>query len=204
MHPGAKGADNVGLPQARVFVQNGQQEVLEEPMNATKFSRSLCAGVILVLALPMPLLAAAEGCEPLILSKGFEECGKLALDADRQCRAKLGLPQLPVPKSYAERISPEAYIKLAECDEAAAAKTKHKAAAEELMIFGRVNRRRAKPGVSIGMTAQQVIEDTSWGAPRDVNRTTNTAGTHEQWVYGGGRYLYFDNGTLVSIQTSSQ
>lgn len=59
---------------------------------------------------------------------------------------------------------------------------------------------KKKPGVKIGMTAKQVIENTSWGKPNKVNRTTNRYGTREQWVYGDGNYLYFENGILTSIQ----
>lgn len=52
--------------------------------------------------------------------------------------------------------------------------------------------------VQIGFTKQMCIE--SWGEPEDINRTTGSYGVHEQWVYGNGRYLYFDNGKLTSIQ----
>ncbi len=52
--------------------------------------------------------------------------------------------------------------------------------------------------VRIGMT-KEMCED-SWGKPESINRTTNTYGTSEQWVYDGGNYLYFDNGKLSSIQ----
>lgn len=59
---------------------------------------------------------------------------------------------------------------------------------------------RAKlPGIRIGMTKQQVLAS-SWGPPDDVNTTITAAGTHEQWVYGVGRYLYFDHGVLTVIQ----
>lgn len=42
----------------------------------------------------------------------------------------------------------------------------------------------------------------SWGEPDDINRTTGSWGTHEQWVYGeyDCDYLYFENGVLTSIQ----
>jgi len=40
----------------------------------------------------------------------------------------------------------------------------------------------------------------SWGEPESVNRTSGSYGTHEQWVYGGNNYLYFENGVLTSIQ----
>lgn len=59
---------------------------------------------------------------------------------------------------------------------------------------------RAKPGVEIGMTAKQVKEDTSWGAPEHINRTTTGGSVEEQWVYGGGNYLYFTNGRLTAVQ----
>ena len=56
--------------------------------------------------------------------------------------------------------------------------------------------------VSVGMTKEQVL--LSWGKPKEVNSDSNKYGTSEQWVYSvwGGNYLYFDNGTLSSIQTS--
>lgn len=49
------------------------------------------------------------------------------------------------------------------------------------------------------MTKQDVL-DSSWGAPKKINTTTTQYGVHEQWVYGGGNYLYFDDGILTSIQ----
>lgn len=60
--------------------------------------------------------------------------------------------------------------------------------------------RARRPGVKIGMTEKQVIEKTSWGAPEKVNRTTSASGVREQWVFGGGNYLYFTNGRLTAIQ----
>lgn len=58
----------------------------------------------------------------------------------------------------------------------------------------------SKPGVRIGMTKKQVLTKTSWGKPDEVNKSTDRTGTFEQWIYGGGNYLYFKNGILVSIQ----
>jgi seryl-tRNA synthetase len=57
-----------------------------------------------------------------------------------------------------------------------------------------------RPGVSLGMSQDEVIKLTQWGKPDRVNRTTNARGVSEQWVYNGGGYLYFDNGVLRSIQ----
>lgn len=49
-----------------------------------------------------------------------------------------------------------------------------------------------------GMTAEQCRA--SWGRPRDINRTTGSYGVHEQWVYDGYNYLYFEDGILTTIQ----
>lgn len=51
--------------------------------------------------------------------------------------------------------------------------------------------------VVIGMTKDQCIE--SWGHPTRINRTTTASRVSEQWVYSR-RYLYFENGVLVTIQ----
>jgi hypothetical protein len=45
-----------------------------------------------------------------------------------------------------------------------------------------------------GMTMEQVR--LSLGEPLEVSRTTVGGRTHEQWVYGAGNYLYFDDGLL--------
>lgn len=60
--------------------------------------------------------------------------------------------------------------------------------------------REKKPGVIIGMTTNQVINETSWGTPHEVNRTTTSTHVFEQWVYSPGGYLYFTNGILTTIQ----
>lgn len=54
-------------------------------------------------------------------------------------------------------------------------------------------------GVHIGMTKGEVLTN-GWGQPSDINKTTTAYGTREQWVYGGGNYLYFEDGILTSIQ----
>lgn len=60
--------------------------------------------------------------------------------------------------------------------------------------------RRRSQGVSVGMTKEEVLMS-SWGRPQHVNSTTTSRGTREQWVYGGGNYLYFDeSGRLTTIQ----
>jgi len=50
----------------------------------------------------------------------------------------------------------------------------------------------------IGMTTDMAIE--SWGKPSETNRDVGSWGVHEQWVYGDGVYLYFENGKLTSWQ----
>ena len=59
--------------------------------------------------------------------------------------------------------------------------------------------KRKKQGVNLGMTKQQVL-DSCWGEPQKINTSIGSWGTHEQWVYGNGNYLYFENGKLTSIQ----
>lgn len=51
--------------------------------------------------------------------------------------------------------------------------------------------------VSIGMTKEEC--KLSIGRPRDVNTTTLSSGTKEQWVYDY-RYVYFRNGVVTAIQ----
>ncbi len=55
------------------------------------------------------------------------------------------------------------------------------------------------PTPEIGMTAEEVRNST-WGSPRDTNKTTYEWGTKEQWVYSGYRYIYFENGIVTAIQ----
>lgn len=52
---------------------------------------------------------------------------------------------------------------------------------------------------AIGMTAEEV-EATAWGKPDRKNITEAYYGTHEQWVYEGKGYVYFDDGIVTSIQ----
>ncbi|MFB5088623.1 hypothetical protein PGC35_15685 [Psychrobacillus sp. PGGUH221] len=54
---------------------------------------------------------------------------------------------------------------------------------------------------SISMTDYEVIEDSTWGKPKSINRTETAYGVREQWVYDRG-YLYFEDGYLTSIQSS--
>jgi hypothetical protein len=54
--------------------------------------------------------------------------------------------------------------------------------------------------VRIGMTGEQVIR--LCGKPSKINESVHARGKNEQWVYGSGIYLYFDNGTLTSYSLS--
>lgn len=53
----------------------------------------------------------------------------------------------------------------------------------------------------IGMNVEQALA--SRGKPETINRTVFARGAYEQWVYGGGLYLYFRNDVLASWQQSS-
>jgi hypothetical protein len=65
--------------------------------------------------------------------------------------------------------------------------------------FGETTARRIiKKEIWIGMTDKMARE--SIGRPNDINRTTSVYGVSEQWVYPNGRYLYFEDGILTTIQ----
>lgn len=65
--------------------------------------------------------------------------------------------------------------------------------------FGNINAQRIlERKVWIGMTKEMASE--SWGEPEHINRTITASGSHEQWVYSSGQYLYFDDGILTTIQ----
>lgn len=51
-----------------------------------------------------------------------------------------------------------------------------------------------------GMIPEQA--QLAWGKPQQINRSAYSFGVHEQWVYGGGSYLYFENDELTSFQDS--
>ncbi|MCM3172714.1 hypothetical protein [Paenibacillus sp. MER 99-2] len=52
---------------------------------------------------------------------------------------------------------------------------------------------------AIGMTASEVRES-SWGGPDKINKTTYEFGVHEQWVYSNYRYVYLEEGIVITIQ----
>ena len=57
-----------------------------------------------------------------------------------------------------------------------------------------------KHQIILGMTPRQVV--LSWGSPENKNITFNKFGKSEQWVYGLGEYVYFENGKVTSLQVS--
>lgn len=52
----------------------------------------------------------------------------------------------------------------------------------------------------LGMTVAEA-EQTCWAKPIAINRVTVASHIREQYVYGRGRYLYFENDVLVAIET---
>lgn len=111
--------------------------------------------------------------------------------AERELKTCEGHLSASVTDALQKRID-QAVAKREAAEQEAAARAERLAAAQE-----KAQKKRA--GVRIGMSKQDVI-DSSWGRPTSVNRTTTAYGTHEQWVYGGGNYLYFEDGKLTSIQ----
>ena len=80
-------------------------------------------------------------------------------------------------------------------------------AKEELIERKRENAKKIqqlKPDAKLGDSGDFVIEKTRWGRPYKVNTTITKSGTREQFVYGSGSYLYFENDVLVSIQKSTK
>lgn len=55
-----------------------------------------------------------------------------------------------------------------------------------------------KRQIRIGMNREQVV--LAWGRPSDINTTTFSRGTHEQWVYSMKSYVYFEDGVVTTIQ----
>lgn len=56
-----------------------------------------------------------------------------------------------------------------------------------------------KPGVRVGMSADDVLNRSSWGKPASRRRVTTAEGVTEHWHYSGGNYLRFHDGVLVMI-----
>ena len=58
--------------------------------------------------------------------------------------------------------------------------------------------------ILIGMDANEVVR--AWGPPSTINRTVNSGGKSEQWVYRSNnfksKYVYLDNDVVRSFQDS--
>ena len=52
--------------------------------------------------------------------------------------------------------------------------------------------------ICLKMTKEMCLE--AWGEPYSINTTIVEGLTMEQWVYGLGTYVYFDNGIITGIQ----
>ena len=50
------------------------------------------------------------------------------------------------------------------------------------------------------MSEQEALK-TCWGRPKFRRRVGVEGLMRDEWVYGEGRYLYFDNGKILAIQT---
>jgi hypothetical protein len=74
----------------------------------------------------------------------------------------------------------------------------HRQRVEQDAAARRIAAEKRRQGVSVGMS-QDDVAASSWGRPKQINRTTTARGTEEQWVYDGG-YLYFENGRLTAVQ----
>lgn len=97
------------------------------------------------------------------------------------------------------------------------ARAQEKSRRESAELQARVEREReaclAKESIRIGMRPGEVIAS-RWGRPSKVNETETASRISQQWVYEGrwdearcsyvdltgARYLYFENGVLVTIQ----
>lgn len=124
----------------------------------------------------------------------------VALDKTNSSMARLeSLSKLELidPEEYERQAALVAALrKAADAERAKSAQAQAVADAKAALALAAAKR---KEGVSIGMSKQDVLAS-SWGKPQKVNTTTTAYGTHEQWVYGGGNYLYFKDGVLASIQ----
>jgi hypothetical protein len=49
------------------------------------------------------------------------------------------------------------------------------------------------------MSEEQVLAS-CWGKPKSRRRVGVEGLMRDQWIYGEGRYLYFDNGRLFAIE----
>lgn len=101
-------------------------------------------------------------------------------------------------KRLHERIQLEQHESLQRAAERSAAKS---AAAQRAKSAAQAAR-ASLPAPQLGMTPEEVLAS-RWGRPTRINRTTTARGSREQWVYGSRSYLYFENGRLTAIQSTT-
>lgn len=51
----------------------------------------------------------------------------------------------------------------------------------------------------VGMSREK-LSNSTWGKPKDINKTTTKYGVSEQWVYSNYRYVYLEEGIVTEIQ----
>lgn len=69
------------------------------------------------------------------------------------------------------------------------------------LASGKVDRRTAvceQWKMFIGMTSSEAL--LVLGAPEKINRSVSRRGVREQWIYGSGRYFYFESNVLTGWQ----
>jgi hypothetical protein len=70
---------------------------------------------------------------------------------------------------------------------------------KSLLSDDRVQTMSCTQNPRIGMSEEEVLAS-CWGKPRSRRRTGVEGLMRDQWIYGDGRYLYFDNGRLFAIE----
>lgn len=56
-----------------------------------------------------------------------------------------------------------------------------------------------KPDAKIGMSKNQVLNNSKWGEPKNIITTVDASGKSEKWLYGKQEYLHFKNDKLISM-----
>jgi hypothetical protein len=151
-------------------------------------------------------MAFAHGARMCRLTADINDAPAWSVAAGIEARCTLFHDPIP---DHSQDYFRDLKLAIAACMDAAAAKSPDPKVAKEVHTLTdrerdkikREEERKAKPGASLGMTSAQVINETSWGRPEHVNSTVTAHGAHEQWVYPGYEFLYFEDGRLVAMQT---
>ena len=70
---------------------------------------------------------------------------------------------------------------------------------QSLLRDDRVQPTSCAQNPQIGMSEEEVLAS-CWGKPKSRRRIGVEGLMRDQWIYGDGRYLYFDNGHLFAIE----